>query len=309
MPHSLPLRAERADATLARLQLRHHPQARRAAAGRLPGPAARPGQRAGRVARVPARRRRAADGLAGHRAHHRAARAPDDRRPGAGDLARRRPVGQPRLRHRPLPQARPGDRRGGRRRPPDRARRQPDRRGGGHTGDRRARLPARPGRKEAQGLLRAIARTPSRAGPGRPRRTSSTRSTGHRAGGAWPRSSPTSWSPPAQWARPLRKLGRPPRRARHRDRSTRASWSCPTSACWPSPTRRPVWCTRCRPPTRGCAQRYARGGRGPARPRSRPPSAQAGAAHLRLRTDSDWLLDIVRFVAAARHARTRGTTR
>ncbi len=36
---------------------------------------------------------------------------------------------------------------------------------------------------------------------------------------------------------------------------------------------------------------------------------RAGAAHLRLRTDSDWLLDIVRFVAAQRHARTRGTTR
>ena len=35
----------------------------------------------------------------------------------------------------------------------------------------------------------------------------------------------------------------------------------------------------------------------------------AGSAHLRLRTDSDWLLDIVRFVAAQRHARTRGTTR
>jgi uncharacterized protein (DUF58 family) len=36
---------------------------------------------------------------------------------------------------------------------------------------------------------------------------------------------------------------------------------------------------------------------------------EAGAAQLRLRTDSDWLLDIVRFVAAQRHARTRGTTR
>ncbi|MEV4343110.1 DUF58 domain-containing protein, partial [Actinoplanes sp. NPDC049596] len=35
----------------------------------------------------------------------------------------------------------------------------------------------------------------------------------------------------------------------------------------------------------------------------------AGAAHLRLRTDTDWLLDVVRFVAAQRHARTRGTTR
>jgi uncharacterized protein (DUF58 family) len=35
----------------------------------------------------------------------------------------------------------------------------------------------------------------------------------------------------------------------------------------------------------------------------------AGAGHLRLRTDSDWLLDIVRFVAASRRGRSRGTTR
>ncbi|CAM3183856.1 DUF58 domain-containing protein [Stackebrandtia soli] len=36
---------------------------------------------------------------------------------------------------------------------------------------------------------------------------------------------------------------------------------------------------------------------------------RAGAQRLRLSTDSDWLRDIVRFVAAQRHARTRGTTR
>lgn len=36
---------------------------------------------------------------------------------------------------------------------------------------------------------------------------------------------------------------------------------------------------------------------------------QAGAAQLRLRTDSDWLSDIVRFVAARRHVRTRGAAR
>lgn len=36
---------------------------------------------------------------------------------------------------------------------------------------------------------------------------------------------------------------------------------------------------------------------------------RAGAGHLRLSTDSDWLLDIVRFVAARRHARTGGSTR
>src|SRR5690606_24062589 len=33
---------------------------------------------------------------------------------------------------------------------------------------------------------------------------------------------------------------------------------------------------------------------------------RAGAAQLRLRTDSDWLADIVRYVAARRHARSRG---
>ena len=59
-----------------------------------------------------------------------------------------------------LAQARPGDRRRGRGRPPDRARRQPDRRGGRHRRRLRPvrshRLPgAAPGRKEAQGLLRA----------------------------------------------------------------------------------------------------------------------------------------------------------
>jgi uncharacterized protein (DUF58 family) len=36
---------------------------------------------------------------------------------------------------------------------------------------------------------------------------------------------------------------------------------------------------------------------------------RAGAGHLRLRTDSDWMLDIVRFVAAQRRRQTRGTTR
>jgi uncharacterized protein (DUF58 family) len=35
----------------------------------------------------------------------------------------------------------------------------------------------------------------------------------------------------------------------------------------------------------------------------------AGAAHLRLRTDSDWLADIVRFVAVRRRARHRGVVR
>jgi uncharacterized protein (DUF58 family) len=36
---------------------------------------------------------------------------------------------------------------------------------------------------------------------------------------------------------------------------------------------------------------------------------RAGATQLRLRTDTDWLAEIVRFVAARRHARTRGAAR
>src|SRR6266511_3119152 len=116
-----------------------HAQARRAAAGRLPGPASGTGHRAGGVARVPARRRRAADGLAGDRAYHRRARPPDGGRPGAGDLDRGGPVGEPGLRHRAVPQARPGRRRHGGGGAPDGPRRQPCRRG---RGDRLPRAPA-----------------------------------------------------------------------------------------------------------------------------------------------------------------------
>ena len=58
------------------------------------------GQRGRGVPHVPPRGRRPADGLAGHRAHPGPARPGDDRRPRARDLGGRRPVGQPRLRHR-----------------------------------------------------------------------------------------------------------------------------------------------------------------------------------------------------------------
>ena len=54
--------------------------------------------------------------------------------------------------------------------------------------------------------------------------------------------------------------------------STRASWSCPTSGCSPSSTRRPGRRWRCRPATRSCARGSPR-----ARPRSGPQIA-AGAA-------------------------------
>ena len=77
------------------------PPARRAAARRAPGPAARARQRARRQPRLRAGRgRRTPDGLGGHRAHDRAARARPGRRPGAGDLGAGRPVAEHGLRHR-----------------------------------------------------------------------------------------------------------------------------------------------------------------------------------------------------------------
>ncbi|EUA34991.1 hypothetical protein I552_5780 [Mycobacterium xenopi 3993] len=51
------------------------------------------------VAALSTRRRRPPHGLGGHRAHHGPPRARDDRRPGTGDLAGGRHVGEPGLRH------------------------------------------------------------------------------------------------------------------------------------------------------------------------------------------------------------------
>ena len=57
--------------------------------------------------------------------------------------------------------------------------------GNGRPASRR--LPPGPGRKEAQGLLRADRPYRRRAGPRRTSARSSTRSTGRRAGAGWPR--------------------------------------------------------------------------------------------------------------------------
>jgi uncharacterized protein (DUF58 family) len=168
------------------------------------------------------------------------------------------------------------------------------------------RLPARPGRKEAQGLLRAIARTeiqPGRADLGalidmlnRPPR---------RRGVAVVISD--FLAPVEGWARPVRKLGVrhdvvaievvDPRELELPDVGVIALADPETGALHEVQTSDP-----------GLRARYAE-----AASQQRAAIARAlraaGAAHLRLRTDSDWLLDMVRFVAAQRHARTRGTTR
>jgi uncharacterized protein (DUF58 family) len=168
------------------------------------------------------------------------------------------------------------------------------------------RLPARPGRKEAQGLLRAIARTEIRPGRtdlgelidrlNRPPR---------RRGVAVVISD--FLAPVESWSRPVRKLGVrhdvlaievvDPRELELPDVGVLSLTDPETGAMHEVQTADPV-----------LRARYAEAA-GQQRGEIARALRAAGAAHLRLRTDTDWLLDVVRFVAAQRHARTRGTTR
>ncbi len=174
------------------------------------------------------------------------------------------------------------------------------------TGSELRRMPARPGRKESQGLLRAIASTPSHDGRSdlgalidalnRPPR---------RRGMAVVISD--FMVPPEQWSQPMRKLGvrhdllaveiLDPREVEMTDSGVMEFVDPETGAIHEVQTS-----------DAKLRRRYADAA---AAQRSAIASAirGAGASHLRLRTDSDWLFDIVRFVAAQRHARTRGTTR
>ncbi|WP_111650132.1 DUF58 domain-containing protein [Actinoplanes lutulentus] len=168
------------------------------------------------------------------------------------------------------------------------------------------RMPARPGRKEAQGLLRAIARTriqPGRADLGeliemlnRPPR---------RRGVAVVISD--FLAPVESWARPMRKLGVrhdvlaievvDPRELELPDVGVLTLADPESGDLHEVQTADPK-----------LRQRYAEAA-GEQRAAIARALRAGGAAHLRLRTDTDWLLDMVRFVAAQRHARTRGTTR
>jgi uncharacterized protein (DUF58 family) len=174
------------------------------------------------------------------------------------------------------------------------------------TGDQIERKPARSGRKETQGLLRAVAYTqirPGRADLGglidslnRPAR---------RRGLAVVISD--FMAPPDAWAQPLRKLGvrhdllavevLDPRELELSDAGVMEFVDPETGQLHEVQT--------------GDAKLRARyaAAAGVQRAEIARTIRAAGAAHLRLRTDSDWLFDIVRFVAAQRHARTRGTTR
>ncbi|WP_433726993.1 DUF58 domain-containing protein [Actinoplanes sp. CA-051413] len=168
------------------------------------------------------------------------------------------------------------------------------------------RMPARPGRKEAQGLLRAIARTQIRPGRtdlgelidmlNRPPR---------RRGVAVVISD--FLAPVEGWSRPIRKLGVrhdvlaievvDPRELELPDVGVLTLADPETGVLHEVQTADPA-----------LRARYAEAA-GNQRGEIARALRAAGAAHLRLRTDTDWLLDVVRFVAAQRHARTRGTTR
>ncbi|WP_028188380.1 DUF58 domain-containing protein [Salinispora pacifica] len=167
-------------------------------------------------------------------------------------------------------------------------------------------LPARSGRREVQALVRAVAGTEIRPGRGdlgalvdrlnRPPR---------RRGVAVIISD--FLAPPAQWARPLRKL-----RVRHDVLAIEVldprELELPDVGVLPvvDPETGELHEVRTGDPR--LRHRYAEAA---AAQRAEIAAAlrAGGAAHLRLRTDRDWLLDMVRFVAAQRHTRTRGTTR
>ena len=99
------------------------------------------------------------------------------------------------------------------------------------------------------------------------------------------------------WERPLRRLGRAPRGARRRGRRPARAGAARRRA---ARAGRP----RDRPPPRGAAppagklrERYADGGRRAARQVTAAAVRAAGAGHLVLRTDRDWVADLARFVA------------
>ncbi|HEY8472015.1 MAG TPA: DUF58 domain-containing protein [Natronosporangium sp.] len=168
------------------------------------------------------------------------------------------------------------------------------------------RLPARPGRRSAQGLLRAIAQSDTAAGQidlgalidglNRPPR---------RRGLAVVISD--FLAPPEQWARPIRKLA-----VRHDVLAIEVvdprELSLPDVGVLEVMDPETGVIHEVQTSDRRLRERYEQAA---ARQRAAIATAlrQAGAAQLRLRTDSDWLADIVRFVAARRHARTRGAVR
>ena len=174
------------------------------------------------------------------------------------------------------------------------------------TGSELRRLPARPGRKEAQGLMRAIAKTAGQPGRADLAALIDSLNRPPRRRGLVVVVSDFLVDPNT-WSQPLRKLGvrhdllaievLDPREIALPDAGVVEFVDAESGAVHEIQTADPK-----------LRQRYAQAATAQ---RAAIAAAIRGAsgAHLRLRTDSEWLFDVVRFVAAQRHARTRGTTR
>lgn len=183
------------------------------------------------------------------------------------------------------------------------------------------RRPARSGRREAQGLLRTVGRLldegAARAGGGmrRPDRARAADSLGPliAALNSPPRRRGLAvvisdfLDPPERWAWPLRKLA-----TRHEVLAIEVLDPCelelPDAGVLELLDPETGVLHEVRTGDRRLRRRYADAA---ARQRELVADAvrTAGARQVRLRTDSDWLLDLVRFVAAQRHRRTRGGSR
>ena len=175
------------------------------------------------------------------------------------------------------------------------------------NGPRTVRMPARPGRLNAQGLMRRIVQTP-RAEPGAPTDLAAAVNALNRP----PRRRGmavviSDFLADPDWERPMRKLA-----VRHDVLAIEIvdprELSLPEVGVLTLVDPETGRLHEVQTGNKKLRDAYARAA---AEQRAAIDAAmrRAGAAHLRLRTDSDWLLDIVRFVAAQRRGRSRGTTR
>lgn len=168
------------------------------------------------------------------------------------------------------------------------------------------RRPARAGRRDAQGLLRQVARTASR--PGRMSLAELIEALcrpPRRRGLAVVISD--FLSPPAQWAWPLRKLG-----VRHDVLAVEVvdprELRLPNVGVLEVVDLETGMVHEVQTADARLRERYAKAADAQ-RGEIADTIRAAGAQRVRLRTDSDWLLDLVRFVAAQRHSRARGGSR
>jgi uncharacterized protein (DUF58 family) len=175
------------------------------------------------------------------------------------------------------------------------------------NGPRTVRMPARPGRLNAQGLMRRIVATP-RAEPGAPTDLAAAVDLLNRP----PRRRGmavviSDFLADTSWERPMRKLA-----VRHDVLAIEIvdprELSLPEVGVLTLVDPETGRLHEVQTGNKKLRDAYAKAA---AEQRAAIDAAmrRAGAAHLRLRTDSDWLLDIVRFVAAQRRGRSRGTTR